>query len=153
MRKIFLTKGQSTIVDDEDFPELSLFKWQAHKSKNDNTFYAQRRTKKGITEQMHRRILKLSFGDGKIVDHINRNGLDNRKCNLRIATPSLNSHNSKIHRHNTTGFRGVSYHKATGKYQSRIKINNKTIYLGVYETAILASQVYNSYLERCGSLC
>ena len=103
-RLIWLTKGFSTIVDDEDYHELSKHKWQVVPSAE--KIYAKRRAKKRLGEtrdtiMMHRYI--LSADDEHEVDHINGNSLDNRRCNLRIVTRSENMANRAIFRNNTSG--------------------------------------------------
>lgn len=91
MKLIPLTQGMVAIVDDEDFPRISSVKWSVQK--NCNTFYAKRNTpaingkRQGI-ELMHRWVLNPPVG--KEIDHINGNGLDNRKINLRAVTHRQN---------------------------------------------------------------
>lgn len=67
---------------------------------------------------------------GYTIDHINRDGLDNRVCNLRFATFSQNNMNKGVQKNNTSGCTGVDWHKAKGVWRARIKINRKTIELG-----------------------
>lgn len=110
MEKIKLTQNKFTIVDDEDFDRINKFKWYARKDRN--TFYAQRKfningTWKNI--MLHRFILNPP--SDKFIDHINHDGLDNRKANLRIVTHSQNHFNEKIRTDNTSGFKGVYWKK------------------------------------------
>ena len=89
IKLIPLTQGKFAIVDAEDYDRLSQYKWQAEKHKT--TFYAKRKSKyKSI--KMHREILKPS--NGMICDHKNHNGLDNRRCNIRLCTHAQNQHNT-----------------------------------------------------------
>lgn len=67
-----------------------------------------------------------------IVDHINGDKLDNRRCNLRIVKKELNPINCKKYKNNTSGVKGVSWNKKLSKWQVNINVNKKTIYLGVY---------------------
>lgn len=60
---------------------------------------------------------------GRVTDHINKDKLDNRKANLRIATLSENGYNSKLPANNTSGVKGVSYHKQTGKWEAALETN------------------------------
>lgn len=92
-------------------------------------FYFQHRTKQGLIE-MHRFI--MNFPKGKYVDHINHNTLDNRKCNLRICNNADNIRNGKIRTNNKSGHTGVSLNKTKTKWEANIKVNYKSIYLGVY---------------------
>lgn len=125
MKKIPLTKGKFTIVDDEDFEYLNQWKWKYHK---DN--YACRTITGGSLVYMHRIVNKTP--KGCLTDHINRNGLDNRRANLRIVTYSQNGFNTGIWKHNTSGIKGVCWDKQKNKWEARIMINQKTIHLGFY---------------------
>ena len=68
------------------------------------------------------------------VDHIDGNGLNNRIENLRAATVPQNQHNSRLSRRNSTGVKGVSFHKCTGKYIANIRLNGSSKYLGLFTT-------------------
>lgn len=68
----------------------------------------------------------------EVVDHKNRNKLDNRACNLRAADKSLNACNSKTRSDNTSGTKGVGLHKSSGKWRARIRVDKKEYYLGLF---------------------
>ena len=90
---------------------------------------------------LHRLIMNVE--DPKVqVDHINGNGLDNRKSNLRLCCNSQNQMNKGKTKLNTTGFKGVCFHKLTQKYQATVSLNKKQIYLGLFDTAEEAHQAY-----------
>lgn len=96
-REIPLTRGHVAIVDEDDYEWLSQFKWYARES--DTQVYAARmivQDGKRKALRMHRAIMGVN--DDQIVDHINRNGLDNRRANLRIATPQQNRWNTGYRR-------------------------------------------------------
>lgn len=76
------------------------------------------------------------------IDHINGIRIDNRLCNLREATHSENQHNRPMLRNNTSGFKGVSYHKAINKFAARISLDGKSHYLGYFTTPEKAHQAY-----------
>ena len=78
----------------------------------------------------------------KEIDHINCVKDDNRIANLRIATRGDNCHNSSKPRNNTSGFKGVDYHKHTKKWRARITVNDGQISLGYYHTPEEAHQAY-----------
>ncbi len=124
--EIALTRGKVALVDPEDYDTLNDFKWYAHKESN--LFYAVRNSN---SIRMHRVIMQAS--DQEEVDHRNRNGLDNRKVNLRIANRSQNAANSRVV-HGKSGFRGVTWQKASRKWQAQISVGKKTKYLGVFNT-------------------
>lgn len=78
--------------------------------------YAHRRN----STQAHRVIMAKELSDGLIVDHINGNGLDCRRCNMRVTTQQNNCRNSAKSKRNTSGVNGVCFHKRIGKWQVRI---------------------------------
>ena len=152
-----LTKGQFAIVDDEDHDELMKYRWTAWKG--GNTWYA-RRSKYKIgggyyTITMHRVIIGAK--DNQIVDHKDRNGLNNQKNNLRLCTRSENSKNKKAV--GISGFLGVSIRPRkillkNGEYHiydswvARIKVKNKTITLGCFRNKIDAAKAYNKAAKK-----
>lgn len=79
----------------------------------------------------------------QVVDHINQNPLDNRRCNLRAASRRTNCFNSKLFCTNTSGLRGVTKRKECNRYQASTTIDNKTVYLGLFKTA---AEVHAAYL-------
>jgi len=100
MNKIPLMKGGAeaewTAVDDDRFEDLSAFRWYLLVTRNKMRYaYRLERVADGrkLSVFMHRHIMGLSRGDGKVVDHINRDSLDNRRSNLRICTRSENNKN------------------------------------------------------------
>lgn len=144
MKKIKLTQGKYTIVDDEDYEYLNSFRWCAHKG--GNTFYAERHsdldpvTEKRKIISMHRVIMKTP--KGFYTDHINRNGLDNRKENLRICTLGENVKNTRKYSNNTSGYKGVSWSKFANKWRAQIKKDNKKIHLGYFDDKHEANVAY-----------
>lgn len=78
-----------------------------------------------------------------MIDHINGNGLDNRRKNLRLVTKSQNMMNRGIQKNNTSGFMGVSFHKATGRWRAYIKKDKKQFYLGLFDNKKDAAIAYN----------
>jgi hypothetical protein len=147
-RSIPLTRGMAALVDEEDYERISQFKWSAQK--NCNTFYAKRNTpatngkRQGI-ELMHRRI--LAPPRGMEVDHINGNGLDNRRKNLRVVTRQQNSQNR--HQIKTSRFPGVYWHDRDQKWRSQIRIHGKRKFLGSFTDEKAA---YCKYCEAVKSL-
>lgn len=118
MRKIRLTKGKYALVDDEDFDFLNQWNWTFDK-------YAYRQDwKSKITKvYMHRVLMQPS--QGLMVDHINRNKLDNRRKNLRIVTASQNGMNRGLSPKNKSGYSGISWSSHFKKWQ--IQIQDKTL--------------------------
>jgi len=144
MMEIELTGGRFACFDNEDLKKISRFKWRAKRS--GITYYAQSQSK-GIKPKksvfMHRIVMGLKAKDGKKVDHINGDGLDNRKKNLRICTDSQNFANASISRRNTSGFKGVSFSKKDKKWQAKICKDYKIYWLGLFALPELAAKAYN----------
>ena len=91
-------------------------------------------------EKLHRVIMNAP--DGVDVDHKNRNKLDNRRCNLRLCTPSENLMNRPKTTANTSGFKGVTFHNKSGKFRAEITAHKKRYHLGYFDTAEEASAAY-----------
>lgn len=143
MKYIPLTKKKFAIVDDEDFDELSKYKWLSIGR------YAARATYvtgdgKQTWVYMHKTIMEAP--NGMEVDHINHNTLDNRRCNLRVATHQQNSFN-----HPGYGTRGVT--KITNRplkkpYCVRVMVNGKNLYFGYYATLEEAQAVWKKAARK-----
>lgn len=141
MQKIQLTKGQYTLVNENDFRKLSQYKWCVINSSG--KFYAGRNQKidgKFRTVLMHRVILGAK--PGQIVDHRNGDRLDNRRSNLRFCTASESVQNRGKMKNNKSGFKGVHLNRRLNKYEALITKDHKTHYLGVFKTAKSAGQAY-----------
>ena len=80
------------------------------------------------------------------VDHINGNRLDNRRSNLRICTQSQNCTSRKPWKENKTGYRGVNL-LPSGKWRAAVKVNQKKIHLGVFDSPKLAARAYDMYAK------
>lgn len=106
------------IVDDEDFEWLSKWKWCYHRDESNRTGYACRYR----NIHMHIEILRWHklWKEGIETDHQNSCGCDNRKENLRLATPDQNKHNKKCYRNNTSGVAGVNWSKRLQKWRAYI---------------------------------
>ena len=148
MKRINLTKNKYVIVDNEDYGWLTQHKWFSFPNGN-GKFYAKRNdTENHTTILMHREILGLSRGDKIQVDHINGREWDNRRINLRLADSSLNNHNRRKMKSNTTSqFWGVSRCKQTGKFVVFLGEKN----LGRYNTELEGALVYDrAAIEKYG---
>lgn len=145
MKAIVLTRGRIATVDDADFDYLKQFKWTALKGYR--TYYAHRTARlpngKRKSVKMHRLILGLN--DPKIeADHQNLDGTDNRRCNLRKATPAENRRNRAKCRMSPSRFKGVRWHLQRRKWEARICHNKVLIYLGLVASDIEAAKAYNA---------
>jgi len=144
--EIPLSRGFSALVDDEDHEWLSRFKWSVQQPNPQRQIhYAVRRqtVSRGhaIWVTMHRQILRPV--GGLEVDHINRNGLDNRRCNLRLATRTQNLQNAAKHRGGTSHFKGVCWSMRHHNWRATIKASGHYIHLGYFEDEIEAAIAYD----------
>lgn len=137
--------GYSVLIDDEDAELIGSYTWHPGSDKAHVYFYtyvgANRSTRKHIG--MHRFLMGCSCGDGKIVDHINRNTLDNRKGNLRVCTQRDNLCNSGLRTDNSSGYKGVCFGGRTKNWIAQIHYNNEGYSIGTAETAKEAAKLYD----------
>jgi len=144
-RKIHLTQNKFALVDPADYPHLSKYKWHLAKAKHTNYAARWQRTPASNKRKkiwMHRQIAEPP--KNLLVDHINHNGLDNRRANLRIATHSQNLANrKKTTRKTLSKYKGLEFDKTTNKFKARISINSKTIYLGSFKSESDAAKAYD----------
>lgn len=140
MRTIPLTKGKVTIVDDCDFEYLNQFKWHFN-----NKGYAIR-TRRAAERPGSKHILMHSalLPSAKEVDHINNDGLDNRRSNLRSVTHLQNMWNYSMPMTNTSGYMGVTWQKGVDRWKAQIGIRGKNKYLGLFDTPEEASAAYEA---------
>jgi len=134
-RLIPLTKGKFAIVDSDDYYQLVKFNWQA--MPGNRTFYANKKIT-GTTVKMHRLIMDPP--DNLVVDHIDHNGLNNRKSNLRLCTHSQNICNTLPIKGASSRYKGVSWNKKIKKWQAGIKCDKKPYLLGYFENEIDAAR-------------
>jgi hypothetical protein len=133
-----LTRGKFAIVDAEDFESLNRYKW--HAQTGGRTFYAATRHE-GKTFSMHRLITNAP--KGLVVDHINHNGMDNRKHNLRICTHAENCRNRRFSRRGSSKYKGVSKEKKRKLFLACIRCKGKYYYLGRFKSEIVAAKAYD----------
>lgn len=141
-----LTQGQFAKVSPHIYQELSVFNWFSRWEPHTKKFYAARTIYYEDGRQgrvlMHRQILGLVHGDKRQGDHWNLDTLDNRDGNLRIATHAENQHNSTKYAQNSSGYKGVSWHKRRGKWTAQIRVSGHLIYLGLFVNAKDAHDAY-----------
>lgn len=151
VKLIPLSQSLFAIVDDEDYEWLSQYKWTAA-SNGTNNVYAMRTIRgegnKCITIFMHREILNPV--NGLLSDHINGDGLDNRRCNLRVVTARQNNQNRHITK--TSNYPGVSWHKTHKKWAAYFTVNRKISHIGYFEKEIDAYNAYKLAIESLGEV-
>lgn len=150
MKRIKLTQGYEALVDDSDYELVNQYKWYPHH--NGNRVYA-RAWINGKFILMHRFLLGIKDQPEIKIDHIDGNGANNQKCNLRVATHAENLRNSRKGclyggRPITSKYKGVTWDKQTGRWRAQVTFNCKTIHLGLYDIEENAAKAYNRFAEE-----
>lgn len=144
MKEIKLTRGLTALVDDEDYELLNSTKWYAEKYTH--TFYARKRINNKLVSMQN---FLLNVHSPLRVDHIDGNGLNNQRSNLRVCTHRQNMLNVGKRRKNPSSqYLGVSYDKSRRKWSASMGINYKSIPLGRYDTEIGAAIAYNEAAKK-----
>ncbi len=144
---IKLTQGYVALIDPEDYERVAVRRWRAKVDERYGLVYAICHVpgtgRHGKCERLHRFILGVK--PGQIVDHINGDGLDNRKANLRICTNAQNIRNQRPHatRKTISKFKGVTRCNGRG-YRAQIMVNYRKINLGTYTTPEAAASAYDA---------
>ena len=139
-------KGYDVQIDDEDWDKVKGYTWRISKKKNSNDVYIRAHqyvNNKRVDISLHRFIMGCIYGDNKMVDHINHNTLDNRKCNLRFCTGQENNQNRRKPVINTTGYKGVRVSTGTNRWGAVVSINRKNIRVGTYDSPEEAAHMYD----------
>ena len=155
--EIQLSQGQVAIIDAEDSRRVLRYRWYAHKDKKANgSWYAWTKTRKrkiGLRRRvkLHRFIL-LAPEDIE-VDHVDGDGLNNRRCNLRLATRKQNRSNTGPLPNSSSGFKGVTWEKprsrnARGYWRAQIKQNGRNRHLGQFQTEEEAAAAYDAAASK-----
>lgn len=139
MKVIKLTDGSRVKVDNKDYEWLSYFTWYPHRKQF--VCYAFT-TLGGVTIMMHRLIMNISDNRNQ-VDHIDHNGLNNQKTNLRIVTNTQNSYNRVPKKRKYIGI-----YKNGSNWGAKIGHDYKSIYLGTFKTQRLAAAAYNNAAKK-----
>jgi hypothetical protein len=135
---VALSRGLEAVADIDDEQIIAGYSWRVLTTKYGHA-YAYRLCE-GRTILMHREI--LGAGPGEHVDHIDGDGLNNRRENIRIATPTQNQANQVLSRRNRIGLKGVWEDKRKNRFCASIKPNGKTIHLGSFATKEEAAAAY-----------
>lgn len=148
MKTISTKTGRNIIVDDDDYSILMEFRWFIATKR-----YAARMVKNGDKRAiiyLHRQIMNPKIG--MVVDHINGDTLDNRRCNLRVCTQSDNLANQKIGKRNTSGAKGISFDKNRNKWVAQTHKNGKHIFIGRYFSKEEAIAAHSNIFQKIHNL-
>ena len=138
MKEIPLTRGKFAIVDDEDYERFGSQRWHCS-----SAGYARQTGPNRESIFLHRLI--VGAGLGQVVDHINRNPLDNRRANLRICTHAQNLQNA---RRRGSMLKGVGLDKRDGRYYARVSVNGRRKNVGRFATEAEAHEAYLNSARR-----
>lgn len=142
-RLIPLTRGQFAIVDARDYPQISQHTWFAEGKPE--KYYAVRK-EKGKSIKMHRQILDAP--DNLVVDHIDHNGLNNRRSNIRTCTFAQNCQNIRSTARKSSKYKGVHWHKKIKKWAAQITCNKKSHHLGYFTNQADAARAYDKAARK-----
>ena len=138
-KRIKLSCGKFAIVDAADYKRLSTYRWCA--LEKGRSWYAKTLNRNGTILSMHRFITNAP--KGLFVDHINHNGLDNRRQNLRLCTHLENLRNARPRKGGSSKYKGVYWEKAKKRFRAKIQHNRKSIHLGYFKNEIEAAKAYD----------
>lgn len=139
MKKLELTRGLFSVVDDDDYERFKQYRWAANKVR-EGKFRAVANVD-GKPIYLHRAIMEAP--EGMTVDHIDGDPLNNQRSNLRLCTQAENTRNQKLSRRSKTGFKGVSYFKRDSRYRAYLKLSDKQLHLGYFDTAEEAAKAHD----------
>ena len=142
-----LTQGYEAIIDADDVPLVEHLQWHASPIRT-NTYALAATWVNGKTKlvRLHRIIMRPA--DGQVVDHIDGDGLNNRRSNLRFASHQQNNCNSKRRADNRSGVKGVFWDKQRRKWQAQISVGGRSIALGRFASLDAAAAAYADASQR-----
>lgn len=149
LRLIPLTRGKFATVDATDFAELSRHNWYAFHSKG--IFYAARKAGQYDIDYAYRSVIfmhKQLLNTSSLVDHKDRNGLNNARSNLRTATYSQNNANKISREGSSSRYLGVIWDKSRNLWQAKLTFQGVTHHLGRFEDEELAAKAYDQAALR-----
>ena len=146
-KEIPLTKGGVALVDDEDYERANQYKWRAQKIKRHWYAFSWVNTPLGREKTTLHRFL-LNAKRGEYCDHINMDGLDNRRCNLRIVTNVQNTWNAKKRSKSKSKYKGLAWDKRLNQWQVGIKVDGKRIFFGRFSDEEDAAHAYDEAARK-----
>lgn len=143
-REVPLSRGLVALVDDADYELIKGYRWRATPDVGRRTVYAVASIREEGRKRavwMHRLITAAPVDS--LVDHVNGDGLDNRRSNLRPCSAKQNTRNRRRHENNTTGFKGVAQDKRDGRYRAYIMVDGAQVALGGFACPLRAARAYD----------
>lgn len=140
MTEVPLSNGLVAVIDDEDAAAVLAYRWHAQPRRH--TTYAYRcfvnAEKKWSTQALHKFLTGYA-----VTDHVNGDGLDNRRANLRAATTPENGRNRRRGDNNTSGYKGVSLQRSSGRWVAHLQSEVRRLHLGRFSTPEEAARAYD----------
>ncbi len=144
---INLTHGKQAIVDASDYFRLSRYKWRVYKAKTGTLYAVTSRYNNGRFTSMHAAIVSPKAGFQ--IDHVDGDGLNNRRDNLRYATHQQQQFNRKRpNKRNSSGHKGVTWNDKRQRWMAQIGYSGINIYLGLFSNKTQAAAAYDSAAHR-----
>jgi hypothetical protein len=148
--KIPLTKGKFALIDAEDYPIVSQWKWSFNDTYATRGIYLGKINgkRRSQTQTLHKQLMNTPKGFE--IDHANGDQLDNRRKNLRVCTHKQNMANigKRSDREYSSSYKGVTWSKVLGKWLVTASLNGKAKYIGTYNDQIKAANAYDQYAKR-----
>jgi len=145
-----LTQDKVALIDAEDYSLVSNHNWHALHISHARTWYAFTKVKRadGVYTQIGMHCFIMGSVDDMHIDHISRDGLDNRRSNLRYATRTQNKANSEKYRTNTSGYKGVYWWARGHQWRAQVRCRGVRYHLGQFATAEEAAHAYDANARR-----
>lgn len=145
MKEIQLTQGQVALIDDEDFDKVSQYKWFARYDKSTGMFVTigNGPTTEGKRRTIYMHEVILGTPNGYTADHVDRNPLNNRRSNLRLANPNQQSLNKSTYNNSEIPYKGVSYKTANSKYVAQMQVLGSKKHIGLFDSPTDAALTYD----------
>lgn len=143
MRLVPLTQNQVAMVDDEDFDRVIALKWYAYKSGSyDKSFYCGRMVRGSDGKRRRISMQKFIMGVDSVLDHVDGNGLNNQKSNLRPANRTQNGRNRRVQKHSSP-YKGVTWFGPSKAYMAKICIDGIEKFLGYFKDPAAGARAYD----------
>lgn len=148
--RISLGRGLFTVIDYADVHLVADYSWFAENRGGNTGWYAVRNARKGEGDRLIRmhQVIVGTIPDGLEIDHIDCDGLNNRRGNLRVVDHTLNQRNKRLSERNTSGYVGVSFHKKSGRWRADINVNGRQKSLGTFTDPIDAAAAYDNAVRK-----
>lgn len=147
-RELRITRGNGSehvvLYDLEDADVVESHSWYIKPKVTPGLFYACTELPKLNGQRGKKVLMHVLLSGHPGVDHINRNGLDNRRSNLRPATSSQNAANRPPQRGGSSQYKGVGWNKAAGKWKSKIRVDYRYIHIGYFDDELSAAKAYDA---------